>query len=88
MGEHGWAHAMLWVGMDGHRSMLMVMVWVWVQIRRKMLGSGVEGSCIFAFSEFAISWHTRRPGIRGTQVKSSLQMKKHRNHLNDYFWAI
>ena len=32
---------MLWVGMGGHRSMLMVMVWVWVQIRRKMLGSDV-----------------------------------------------
>ena len=26
---------MLWVGMGGHRSLLMVMVWVWVQIRRK-----------------------------------------------------
>ena len=30
---------MLWVGMGGHRSLLMGMVWVWVQIRRKMLGS-------------------------------------------------
>ena len=30
---------MLWVGMGGHRSLLMVMVWVWVQIGRKMLGS-------------------------------------------------
>ena len=29
MGGHGWAHVMLWVGMGGHRSMLMVMVWVW-----------------------------------------------------------
>jgi hypothetical protein len=29
-----------------------------------------------------------RPGIRGTQVKSSVWMKKRRNHLNDYFWAI
>jgi hypothetical protein len=28
---------MLWVGMGGHKSLLMVMVWV--QIRRKMLGS-------------------------------------------------
>ena len=27
-----------WMGMGGHRSMLMVMDWVWVQIRRKMLG--------------------------------------------------
>ena len=25
------------------------------------------------------------PGIRGTQVKSSMRMKKCRNHLNDYF---
>jgi hypothetical protein len=33
---------MLWVGMGGHRLLLMVMVWVWVQIRRKMLGSGVR----------------------------------------------
>jgi hypothetical protein len=33
---------MLWVGMGGHRSLLMDMVWVWVQIRRKMLGSGVK----------------------------------------------
>jgi hypothetical protein len=41
MGGHGWAHVMLWVGMGGHRSMLMVMVWVWVQIRRKMLGSAI-----------------------------------------------
>jgi hypothetical protein len=40
MGGHGWAHVMLWVGMGGHRPMLMVMVWVWVQIRRKMLGYG------------------------------------------------
>ena len=30
---------MLWVGVGGHRSLLMGMVWVWVQIRRKMLGS-------------------------------------------------
>jgi hypothetical protein len=30
---------MLWVGMGGHKSLLMVMVWVWGQIRRKMLGS-------------------------------------------------
>ena len=29
---------MIWMGMGGHRSMLMVMVWVWIQIRRKMLG--------------------------------------------------
>jgi hypothetical protein len=28
MGGHGWAHVMLWVGMGGHRSLLMVMVWV------------------------------------------------------------
>jgi hypothetical protein len=40
MSGHGWAHVMLWVGMGGHRSLLMVMVWVWVQIRRKMLGFG------------------------------------------------
>ena len=26
---------MLWVGMGGHRSMLMGMVWVWVQMRGK-----------------------------------------------------
>jgi hypothetical protein len=39
MGGHGWAHVMLWVGMGGHRWLLMVMVWVWVQIRKKMLGS-------------------------------------------------
>jgi hypothetical protein len=39
MGEHGWAHVMLWVGMGGHRSLLMIMVWIWVQTRRKMLGS-------------------------------------------------
>ena len=26
-----------------------------------------------------------RPRIRGTQVKSSMRMKKHRNHLNGYF---
>ena len=25
MSGHGWAHVMLWVGMDGHRSLLMVM---------------------------------------------------------------
>ena len=30
---------MLWMGMGGHRSLLMGMVWVWVQIRGKMLGS-------------------------------------------------
>ena len=30
---------MLWMGMGGHRSLLMVMVWVWIQIRRQMLGS-------------------------------------------------
>ena len=39
-----------WVGtchaMGGHRSMLMVMVWVWVQIRRKMLGSGVQSNIL------------------------------------------
>jgi hypothetical protein len=35
---------MLWVGMDGHRSLLMGMVWVWVQIQRKMLGSA--GLCV------------------------------------------
>ena len=28
-----------WVGMGGHRSLMMIMVWVWVQIRRKMLDS-------------------------------------------------
>ena len=32
---HGWTHVMLWVGMGGHRSLLMDVVWVWVQIRRK-----------------------------------------------------
>ena len=38
---------MLWVGMGGHRSLLMViMVWVWVQIRRKMLGSGVQSNIL------------------------------------------
>ena len=31
---------------------------------------------------------TGRPGIRGTQVKSSVWMKKRKNHLNGYFWAI
>ena len=51
---------MLWMGMGGHRSMLMVMVWVWAQIRRKMLGSDVKvyvdsyiasnGSC------FMVTW--------------------------------
>ena len=39
MGGHGCAHVMLWVGMSGHRSLLMGMVWVWVQLERKMLGS-------------------------------------------------
>jgi hypothetical protein len=37
----GWAWVRCycsWVGMGGHRSLLMVMGWVWVQIRRKMLG--------------------------------------------------
>ena len=38
MGGHGWAHAMLWVGVGGHRSLLMGMVWVWVQIKRKNVG--------------------------------------------------
>ena len=40
-----------WVGMGvillfmgGHRSPMMGMVWVWVQIRRKMLGSGIQHS--------------------------------------------
>ena len=33
---------MLWVGIGGHRSLLMVMVWVWVQIQRKMLGYGYD----------------------------------------------
>jgi hypothetical protein len=42
MGEHGWAHVMLWVGMGEHRSLLMVMVWVWIQIQRKTLGSRVK----------------------------------------------
>ena len=32
MSGHGWTHIMLWVGMGGHRSMMMVMIWVWVQI--------------------------------------------------------
>ena len=27
----------------------------------------------------------KRPGIRGTQVKSSVRMKKRNIHLNDYF---
>ena len=35
MGGHGQAHVMLWVGMGGHRSILMGVVWVWVQIRKK-----------------------------------------------------
>ena len=35
MGEHRWAHVMLWVGMGGHRSLLMSVVWVWVQSRRE-----------------------------------------------------
>jgi hypothetical protein len=35
---------MLWAGMGGHRSLLMVMVWVWVQIRRKMLGSAASAT--------------------------------------------
>jgi hypothetical protein len=39
MGGHGCAHVMLWVGMGGHRSLLMGMVWVWIQTRRTMLGS-------------------------------------------------
>ena len=39
MGGHRWTHVMLWMGMGGHRSLLMVMVWIWVQIRWKMLGS-------------------------------------------------
>ena len=26
---------MLWVGVGGHRSLLICMVWVWVQIQRK-----------------------------------------------------
>jgi hypothetical protein len=38
MSCYGWAHVMLWVGIGGHRLLLMVMVWVWVQIRRKMFG--------------------------------------------------
>ena len=42
MGGHGWAHVMLWVGIGGHRSLLMVVVWVWIQIRRKMLGFGLQ----------------------------------------------
>ena len=46
MGGHGRAHVMLWVGMGGHRSMLLVMVWVWVQILRKMLGSDVKSTWI------------------------------------------
>ena len=33
---------MLWVGVGGHRSLLMGMVWVRVQIKRKMLGSAGE----------------------------------------------
>ena len=33
---------MLWVGVGGHRSLLMVMVWIWVQIQRKMLGSATN----------------------------------------------
>jgi hypothetical protein len=33
---------MLWMGIGEHRSLLMVMVWVGVQIRRKMLGYGVD----------------------------------------------
>jgi len=44
MGGHGWTHVMLWVGMGGHRSLLMVMVWV--QIRRKMLGSDTDTTYI------------------------------------------
>ena len=35
MGGHGYAHVMLWVGMDGHRSLLMDMVLVWVQFKGK-----------------------------------------------------
>jgi hypothetical protein len=25
---HGWTHVILWVGMGGHKSLLMDMVWV------------------------------------------------------------
>ena len=42
MGGHGWAHVMLWVGVGGHKSLLMGMFWVWVENRRKMLGSGLD----------------------------------------------
>ena len=47
---------MLWVGMGGHRSMLMLMVWVWVQIRRKMLGFVVQ-----AKKGRHMRWPGRRP---------------------------
>ena len=37
---------------------------------------------------FAEEVQIQRPGIRGTQVKSSVRIKKCRNHLNGYFGAI
>ena len=35
MDGHGCAHVMQWVGMNGHRSLLMGIVWVWVQFKGK-----------------------------------------------------
>jgi hypothetical protein len=38
MGGHGWTHVMLWVGIGGHRSILMGMVWVWYGYGYKFKG--------------------------------------------------
>ena len=55
-----------WVGMGGHRSLLMIMIWVWVQIWRKMLGSGVKSTWIPTWHqnhllEVGLIQKTRRP---------------------------
>ena len=41
MGEYMSCYVWAWVGMGGHRSLLMGMVWVWVQFKGKMLGSAI-----------------------------------------------
>ena len=67
---------------------------------RSVIGSMQKGAhftiCIHIFHmylvpvkhRYTVEPTPRWPRIHGTQVKSSMRMKKHMIHLNDYFWAI